>query len=419
MYVMNRKKKRISRRGFLKAVGAAGVGSVIAGCESSGGKQLAMRNFEGSYSKVPTRTLGRTGASIPIVGLGTVFDMTDKHAVMEGSLKYGMYYWDTATNYGDTKAQLGIGQYLAKNPGLREKLFIGSKPIDIEEEVPNVEQFEEDLHESLDKMGIKYFDLYCGIHGMWDGDQLNEEVGEWAQSAKDRGLIKYFGISTHTNMADCLRGCVRCGYVDAALIAYNFSLMQDDDYQKAIDEAYEAGIGLVAIKTLRKVICEPNPIVTEKDKELTDHFLKKGYTEAQAKLKLAIEDERFTAAAVGIDTIGYLMESVAAAVDMAELDEEDKIMLSEYHESTKHMYCAGCRHICDGLAEGMPVNDVMRYLMYYNNYGHQERARSEFSRIPANVRSNLLKVNYAAAESRCPHRLAIGKLVEEAVIKLA
>jgi hypothetical protein len=66
----------------------------------------------------------------------------------------------------------------------------------------------------------------------------------------------------------------------------------------------------------------------------------------------------------------------------------------------------------------MPVNDVMRYLMYYNNYGHQERARSEFSRIPANVRSNLLKVNYAAAESRCPHRLAIGKLVEEAVEKL-
>ncbi|MHC4254703.1 MAG: aldo/keto reductase [Planctomycetota bacterium] len=412
-------KKRISRRGFLKAMGVAGVGSVVAGCESGGGKELATRNFEGSYTKVPTRTLGRTGASIPIVGLGTVFDMTDKHAVMEGTLKYGMYYWDTATNYGDTKAQLGIGQYLAKNPGLRDKLFICSKPIDLEDEVPKVEKFEEDLHESLEKMGIKYFDLYCGLHGMWDGDQLTEEVGEWAQSAKDRGLIKYFGISTHSNMADCLRGCIRCGYVDAALTAYNFSLMQDDDYQKAIDEACEAGIGLVAIKALRKVICEPNPIVTEKDKELTGHFLKKGYTEAQAKLKLVIEDERFTAASVGIDTIGYLMESVAAAVDMAELDEEDKIMLSEYHEATKHMYCAGCRHLCNGLAKGMPVNDVMRYLMYYNNYGHQERARSEFARIPAEVRSNLLKVNYASAESRCPHRLAIGKLVEEAVTKLA
>jgi predicted aldo/keto reductase-like oxidoreductase len=159
--------------------------------------------------------------------------------------------------------------------------------------------------------------------------------------------------------------------------------------------------------------------VTEKDKELTGHFLKKGYTEAQAKMKLVIEDGRFTAAAVGIDTIGYLMESVAAAVDMTELDEEDKIMLAKYHEATKHMYCAGCRHICDGFADGMPVNDVMRYLMYYNNYGHQERARSEFSRIPANVRSKLLNVNYAAAESRCPHRLAIGKLVEEAVTKLA
>jgi predicted aldo/keto reductase-like oxidoreductase len=220
-------------------------------------------------------------------------------------------------------------------------------------------------------------------------------------------------------MADCLRGCVRCGYVDAALTAYNFTLMQDDDYQKAIDETYKAGIGLVAIKTLRKVSCEPNPIVTEKDKELTDYFLQKGYTQAQAKMKLAIEDERFTAAAVGIDTIGYLMEAVAGALDMTELSDEDKHELAKYHQATKHMYCAGCAHICCPVSDGVPINDIMRYVMYYNSYGHQERARHEFARFPADVREKLLNVDYHQAEVRCPQGMAIGKIIKEAVTKLA
>jgi len=418
---MKREKKRMNRRGFLKAMGAAGFGSVMAGCNANDGRNSPVDPSRHGVdsTKVPQRTLGRTGVSIPIVAMGTVFDMRDKHALLDASAKYGINYWDTATNYGDKKSQDGIGQYLTKHPGLRENLFISSKPIDLEDEVPNPQQFEEDLHESLGRMGMEYFDLYCGLHGMWDGQQLTKEVGEWAQSAKDRGLIKYFGISTHSNMADCLRGCVRCGYVDAALTAYNFSLMQDDDYQKAIDEAHNAGVGLTAIKTLRKVSCEPNPIVTEKDKELTGYFLNKGYTEAQAKLKLAIEDERFTSAAVGIDTIGYLMEAAAAALDKTELNEEDKIQLVKYHQATKHMYCAGCAHICKPLSSGIPVNDIMRYVMYYNNYGHHKRARQEFAKLPAEVRRKLLKVDYRQAEACCPQGMAIGKLIKEAVTKLA
>jgi hypothetical protein len=61
----------------------------------------------------------------------------------------------------------------------------------------------------------------------------------------------------------------------------------------------------------------------------------------------------------------------------------------------------------------------MRYLMYYNSYGDRARARQLFAQIPEQIKSRLLSIDYGPAEVRCPQRLPIGKLVAEAVGKLA
>ncbi|MBA7667163.1 hypothetical protein ES703_75248 [subsurface metagenome] len=57
--------------------------------------------------------------------------------------------------------------------------------------------------------------------------------------------------------------------------------------------------------------------------------------------------------------------------------------------------------------------------MYYNSYGDQNRARGLFAKIPRRVRNKLLSTDYSTAEARCPQHLPIGKLVAEAVGKLA
>jgi len=44
----------------------------------------------------------------------------------------------------------------------------------------------------------------------------------------------------------------------------------------------------------------------------------------------------------------------------------------------------------------------MRYLMYYNSYGDQDRARGLFAQIPRRVKNRLLTTDYALAEARCP-----------------
>jgi len=415
--MMKEKHDKLDRRNFLKGMGVAGLGSVLSG---SGCTQSAQQVAAAKFAQVPRRKLGNTGEKIPCVGLGTVFDMTNKYHVLDASVDYGMYYWDTATNYGRTKSQLGIGQYLAKRPDVRKKLFLISKPIDLETPLPVIADYDKDLAESMERLNTDYFDAYCAVHGLSDPAQLTDELKRWTEKCKKKGLFKYFGYSAHENMAQGLLAAAKCGWIDIALVAYNFQLMQDDEYQRAIDAAHKAGIGLIAIKTQRKVTIEPMPIESEEDRKLTDHFLAKGFTAGQAKLKVVLEDERFTSAAVGIDDVGILTQNVAAAIDTTQLGKDDRQALDEYARATCNRYCIGCGHICRAAVPEMPhVCSIMRYMMYYNSYGHHERAREHFARIPEDTRKKLLKVDYSLAEARCPQNLPIAKIVAEAAGKLA
>ncbi len=83
-------------------------------------------------------------------------------------------------------------------------------------------------------------------------------------------------------------------------------------------------------------------------------------------------------------------------------------------------YCAGCADICESAVGGkIPVSDVMRYLMYYNEYGDQAGAREKFASLPAAVRSQLASVDYTAAQRGCPQNLPIAELMAEASVLLA
>jgi len=56
--------------------------------------------------------------------------------------------------------------------------------------------------------------------------------------------------------------------------------------------------------------------------------------------------------------------------------------------------------------------------MYSRSYGNKEQAQAVFQSMPAETRRRLAALDYTAAESRCPQKLAIGRLVRQAVREL-
>jgi len=159
---------------------------------------------------------------------------------------------------------------------------------------------------------------------------------------------------------------------------------------------------------------------TEEDKKLVRHFLQRGFTEGQAKIKVVLQDRRFSCACVSMEDTALLTSNAAAVLDRTELSQADVEVFKGYAAASCSGYCAGCAHICDSALPSAPyVSDIMRYLMYYNSYDERDKARELFARIPGDVRCKLLSIDYSTAEARCPQHLPIGKLVAEAVSKLA
>ncbi|MGA2070930.1 MAG: aldo/keto reductase [Sedimentisphaerales bacterium] len=400
-----------NRRNFLKTIGAVGLGSVLTSKAKADTNEpnAAGEKQQGETPQVPTRKFGKSGPDVSALSLGAI-QLIDNQVILTSSLKWGVTYWDTAYGYTNGNSEICIGKFLSSRPEMRKKLFIATKA----SHAVGAEQVEGRLRDSLKRMNTDYVDVFYGVHVLDNMSQLTEDLKPWAENAKKKGLIKYFGFSTHSNMAKNLLEASKLGWVDAILTTYNFRLTKDPMMQKAIDACYKAGIALTAMKTQKSV-----SVQTDEDRKLIEHFSAKGFTEGQAKIKSVMEDERIAAVTVGMNSVAQITENVAAVLDKTKLAQDDKDALAEYASATCGGYCAGCAHICDSALGGVShVNDVMRSLMYHNSYGDKQLAKQTFAAIPADTRARLLTADYRLAEQCCPQHMPIARLVNEAVEKL-
>jgi predicted aldo/keto reductase-like oxidoreductase len=423
----NNNNNKVTRRQFMRnsAMAAAALSSTIAGCKgkeeeqpSSAGSDASETTQDKKFPQVPRRSLGKTGIEVPCLALGTMFNLVDSQVVLRNTIKWGVKYWDTAYNYAGGNSELGIGKYLLKNPEVRKELFIATKASGAR----TISDVENRLQSSLKRLNTKYIDLYYAPHAASDPGQLTDELKQWAENAKKRKLIRFFGFTTHQNMANCLAAAAKLDWIDAIMTSYNFRLMQDSKLLDAIEACHKAGIAIIAMKTTGRTTIQrfKLAIETEEDKKLVGNFIQRGFSPEQAAIKLVLQDKRISAAPVQMENVSIITQNVAAVLDKTKLTQTDMEIFREYAQATCDGYCAGCADICNSALPDTPyVSDIMRYLMYYNSYGDRDRARQLFAQIPGNVRTRLLNLDYRLAEARCPQHLPIGRLVTEAVNKLA
>jgi predicted aldo/keto reductase-like oxidoreductase len=429
---MKEKHNKINRRNFLKTIGAAGLGSVFvstkikaepnsidpfdklrAGKITTGEPNKVQKTQEQKFPELPRRKLGKTGIEIPVMANGLMFDITENQLILRANLQHNVTYWDTASGYAGGNSEIGIGRFLFENPEIRKKLFIVSKASG----AYGPEAIEQRLQTSLKRMNTDYIDMFYGVHGCGNPDhQLTEQLQKWAEDAKKRKLIRFFGFSTHQNMERCLMAASKLNWIDAIMTSYNVALMQNPQMQEAVQACHEAGIGLIAMKVLLGV----QKRQAEAEDKMVTHFLEKGYTREQALIKAILEDKRITSACIRMENVTLLRSNVAAILDKTKLTQADADVLRKYAAESCSGYCAGCAYICNEAVPQAPyISEVMRSLMYCNSYGDIQLARQSFAQIPANVRNRLTSIDYSTAESRCPQRMPIGKLIAEAVSKLA
>ena len=401
----------VTRRDFVKTVGLAGM--AVAGAGVTGA--IAAPETPAATAPagtMPKRKLGKTGVEVPILNLGGMFDTLNNQLLLKQALKWGVTYWDTAESYGNGLSEEGMGRFFARNPEARKEIFLVTKL------VPKEGNLTERLDKSLKRLQTDHVDLFF-IHSITGIDDMKPAYKDWAAEMKKAGKFKFFGFSTHTNMADCLAGAAKLDWIDAVMFTYNFRVMADPKLKAAVDACEKAGIGLVAMKSLAGGPGEPQ--TTSKAKlEMADRFLKRGFTDKQAKLKVVWENPQIASLCSQMHNLTILSANVAAARDQVKLARGEFESLRQYALETQADYCAGCGHLCQAAVGGaVPVNEVMRSLMYHRYYGEPELARETFASLPEAVRQRLTAVDYSRAEAVCPQRLAIAQLMRQAAEMLA
>ena len=387
-----------SRRQFLQTTGVISIGALLF--------RAPLLAADEAPPKVAKKKFGKTGIEVSHLGAGLMFDTRDAEVILRTALKHGVTYWDTAAAYERMGSETGIGTFFEKHPEVRKDIFLVTK---------GRGDLAKSLDGSLGRMKTNHVELFF-VHGI---DAISEiekpEVKAFAEKARKDGKIKFFGFSTHSNMAACLSGAAKLDWIDGAMITYNYREMHKPEMKMALDACEKAGIGVTAMKTLGSRSGSDTP----EQAALLNPITARGFTPAQAKLKAVMENPQIAVACVQIPNMKFTRENIAAALDRKALGSLAYDALHRHAEATCDRYCAGCSHVCGAaVANAVPVRDVMRHLMYYHNYAELD-ARAMFSEVPNEVRARLTQVDYSAAERACPHRLPIAELMREASVLLA
>ncbi|MEM6433093.1 MAG: aldo/keto reductase [Cyanobacteria bacterium P01_D01_bin.115] len=171
---------------------------------------------------MPTRVLGRSQLTMPVLGLGGSASPLSRPgqeaeaiALIEQAYAGGIRYFDTAANYGPSEERLG--QVL---PAVRSEVMIGTKTSRRDRDTAWRE-----LERSLQRLQTDYIDLwqFHAITYYWDVDTLlDEQQGaiKAAEEAKEQGIIRAIGVTGHNNPDIFVKALNRYPF-DTALIPIN------------------------------------------------------------------------------------------------------------------------------------------------------------------------------------------------------
>jgi aryl-alcohol dehydrogenase-like predicted oxidoreductase len=197
-----------------------------------------------------TRTLGRTGRSVSVIGLGTwqlgadwgEVSEAEALAVLDAAYDAGVTFFDTADVYGDGRSESLIGAWLKANAG--SGVTVATKMGRRVDQVPEnyvLDNFRAWNDRSRRNLGVDMLDLvqlHCPPTPVYSSD----EVFDALDTLVAEGRIRNYGVSVET-AEEALTAIRRPGVASVQIILNAFRLRPLDDVLPA---AARAGVGIIA-----------------------------------------------------------------------------------------------------------------------------------------------------------------------------
>ena len=216
-----------------------------------------------------TTTLGRTGLTVSVAGLGCgghsrlgqAYGLSDEQSValVQGAIDLGINWIDTAAAYGTEKI---VGQAVR---GRRDKVHISTKTAigswsEAQAPMSSGAQILEQLEKNLGRLGTDYIDLY-NLHGVVLGqlDHVEAEIVPALIKAREQGKIRFLGITEHFGSDldhKMLTAAMPSGIWDVVMVGFN--LLNPSARHSVLRLALEHRIGVQDMFAVRRALSNPD-----------------------------------------------------------------------------------------------------------------------------------------------------------------
>jgi len=278
----------------------------------------------------------------------------------------GINYFDTSRGYQNGQNERMVGAALGAK---RKDIFLSSKC-----DTTTGAGILAELDTSLKELNTDHLDVWL-LHGLGSGAQITDELVEAQRKAKQQGKVRFIGMSTHALPVVADR--VIEAKLEIVQAQYNFASAAE--WGPALEKLHQAGVGLVAMKVMAKVGGRgrrgPGAAAPPPPPARPANF-------APAALKWVLKNPIISTTVPSMTDIDQLEQNFSVMAQQQFTDADQKILTARLQEITPY-FCRMCGQCAGQCPQGLPVADMVRFVMYADGYGQFPLGREHFLRMSA------------------------------------
>ncbi len=368
-----------SRRNFL-AAGLALPAAGLASTTSSPARPApAPQQAAPTTGKIAYRVLGKTGLKVTTVGYGCM--ITSDATVITRAADMGINYFDTCRSYQGGQNERMVGAALGAK---RKDVFLSSKC-----DQRTGAGILAELDTSLKELNTDHLDVWL-LHMKDNPSQIADDLVEAQLKAKQQGKVRFIGMSTH-NLPVMVDRILETK-LEVVQAQYNFASAAG--WGPALQKLNQAGVGLVGMKVMAKAGGRGAPAPA------------RPAAFAPAALKWVIKNPAIATTVPSMTDIDQLEQNFSVMAQ--QFTDADQKILTARLEKISPYFCRMCGQ-CDGQCpKGLPVGDMVRFVMYADGYGQFPLGREHFLRMAAEHQA-VRCGECATCVVQCPHGVTVAE----------
>lgn len=330
---MTRNREELNRREFIKKDVQLAAGAAVLGAGTAAGAIPAEKKIS-LTGAIPSRTFGRTGVELPILGMGgsgivkiwgSPLTFEKNVELIRHAYEKGVRYYDTARGYMESEPIMGEGLR-----GVRGDVYLATK---VDSTHPS--EVRKSVEASMKALQTDYLDC-IQIHGTPGIEQMSVKQamkihGELVK-LKDEGITRFIGLTGH-HYFDKLYALISTGGFDQCMLAYGYfrkGMTRILDHrmlelrEMCLAKAHELNMGIVSMKVMGWVLGHGSGNIVPK-------FDPKGLRQLPAAgIRWVLDDDRVHILNIGMSRKSDVDQNVQTVAGPTALTDEDRMLLASF-----------------------------------------------------------------------------------------